>query len=134
MEQPDKQPKWFEFHNGAYRNVILIGSYAIKVPRLVSTWAFIHGQLSNMHEAFVWSINKNWEPYNTLMCPVKFSLPFGLAVIMKRTTGSVKDVESIVGTKTFLMFREITKDTHDYNFGLINGIPVLIDYGGFWTD
>jgi hypothetical protein len=64
--------------NGATRLVLLVGRWAIKVPRITSWKLFLHGLLANMQEA---EFSKAGWPE---LCPVLWSIPGGLLVVMKR--------------------------------------------------
>lgn len=68
-----------EIKGGCTRTVILIGQYAIKIPRLNYGWRlFLMGLLGNMQEVH----------FNTMkddrMCPILFHLKGGWLLVMPR--------------------------------------------------
>ena len=65
--------------SGAMREVLLVGRWALKLPKLTRGWRqFLRGLLSNMEEREI-SAN-GWPEF----CPVLFALPGGWLVIMRR--------------------------------------------------
>lgn len=66
-------------NTGVTRHVILIGDYAVKIPRLNYGWRnFLQGLLCNMQEASFGKMN------DKRMCPVLFSINGGFLLIMPR--------------------------------------------------
>ena len=67
-------------NTGVTRHVILVGSYAVKIPRLNYGYRlFILGLLAN-HQEHEFSRSG----YTNLVCPVLFYLQFGLLSVMPR--------------------------------------------------
>lgn len=101
---------------GASRTVLLIGRWAVKVPRLRAGWkSTLCGMLSNMAERDRWRAG----PREGL-CPVLFVLPGGLCVVMPRVriTGEVPD-------------RNVSGFDHKgSSYGYHAGELVAIDYHG----
>ncbi len=114
---------------GATRTVLLIGAYAIKVPRLFS-WAacwrnFLLGLIANMQEA-EWGVTGFPE-----FCPVLFSIPGGFLVVMSRADPLTEEQFDSIDWETFC-------NKQDYycfverkieNMGLYQGRIVAVDYG-----
>lgn len=67
-----------KFGYGSTRTVLLMGSWAIKMPTCVEWRLFVQGMLANDQEVHLSKLQ--WPQ----LCPVLFSLPFGLMVVMKR--------------------------------------------------
>lgn len=68
----------FKFCHGATRSVFLVGSVAIKVPRLTSWRQFLRGLLSNMDEA---EFDRRGAEG---LCPVTFHVQGGWMTVMAR--------------------------------------------------
>lgn len=76
-ELEDRTP--LEVCHGATRTVLLTRRLAIKVPLLVDGWrGILRGMLANAQERDFASAE--WPE----LCPILFSLPFGLLVVMPR--------------------------------------------------
>lgn len=114
-----------EFCVGATRWVILIGKYAIKIPRMDSWRQFLYGLLANMQER-VFSKTK-WPE----LCPVLFSVPGGWLVIMPRCTSlSVQDFRKFdIKSFTRKETRIIPVEGKIDSFGWFDGRIVAVDYG-----
>jgi hypothetical protein len=113
---------------GVFRFVFFIGDSAIKVPRLGQ---FLSGLRCNRWEREMWQIWKpvfGWEN----LCPIIFSDPFGLFVVMPRATQpvSLSDVDSALGD----YYPDITSEPKPANFGYIDARPYVLDYGLFDKD
>ncbi len=117
----------FEWNKrGITREVFLIGSYAIKIPKLKYGWhKFLCGLLANMQET---EFSKTgWSE----LCPVTFSIPGGWLLIMRRARPLTLD--------EFLSFDPFKfRDRPEYtvpvehkqdSFGILDGRIVAIDYG-----
>lgn len=132
---------------GATRWVFLIGRYAFKVPRPTDHWTiFVRGMLCNAQE-------KNFTTIKSpSICPVVFSLPFGLMNVMPRCDevppnlfselelgGQVHDLIVKYPPEENPDFRDaVVSDTADNilpvelkrdSFGLLQGRLVAVDYG-----
>lgn len=64
---------------GATRVVLLIGPYAIKVPRAYSWRTFLNGLLGNMQERMFW-----YQLKSPLCAKVHYADPIGLVLVMER--------------------------------------------------
>jgi hypothetical protein len=112
---------------GTHRTTYLIGSLAIKRPVFKTYKMFLHGLLANLQEA---TFSKTKWPE---LCPVLFSLPLGLLVVMERaeplTTDEyinlVRNFKEFVDKKDYIVPVENKIDS----FGKIDGKIVAVDYG-----
>jgi len=66
---------------GTTRIVLLISSWAIKVPSCVEWRLFLWGILGNIQEAQLWNKMPN---ARDMMCPILFTSPGKLLIIMRR--------------------------------------------------
>lgn len=110
---------------GVTRHVLLVGSVAIKVPR-VSEWRlFLLGLLANMQEAI---FSKTRWPE---LCPVLWHVPGGWLVVMRRARVltddefAALDLESWVDRGDYVIPAEVKPDS----FGYLDGQLVAVDYG-----
>lgn len=129
--------------HGVTREVLLVGRYAFKFPKVTCGWKmFLQGLLCNMQEA-VWGRCADMPEF----CPVVFSIPGGWLVVMKRARPLSDDEWSaflrvLVGTDAIHTFHprdEIKSWTGgDYlipaeikinSFGLLGDQIVVVDYG-----
>ncbi len=113
-------------NTGSTRLVILTKSYAFKIPRLNKWKDFLNGLLSNLQEI---DFNKLNEPK---LCPVLFSLPLGLLVIMPKCRilrdfeMNRKQLEEYCKvSENFILPCEYKEDS----FGYYKGKLVCVDYG-----
>ena len=109
---------------GATRLVLLTKRYAFKLPTIFSYTRFLHGLLANMQEV-EWS-----KPRYPQLCPVIFSLPLGLLVVMPRCQPLTEqynslDVDSWINLEDCVLPVEPKQDS----FGVLNGQIVAVDYG-----
>jgi hypothetical protein len=110
-----------EISRGASRTVLLVGRWAVKVPRLRAGWrATLCGMLSNMAERDRWRAG----PREGL-CPVLCALPGGVALVMPRV-GPAADPPS----------RNLAGFDHKASsYGYHRGELVAIDYhGDVWRE
>jgi len=99
---------------GTTRIVILICGLAFKIPRIGRYDNFLRGLLGNWTEA-----RYNWPVVNPIYCPVLFSLPLGLLVVMPRC-------EALKSNDIFeICDGEYKRDS----YGKLNDRIVCIDYG-----
>lgn len=111
---------------GITREVILIGRYALKVPKLIYGWRlFLCGLLANMQEA---EFGKSgWAQ----LCPVVWSIPGGWLVVQRRADPMTDDVwtnfdaEAFCVTDDYILPVEFKQDS----FGILDGRIVAVDYG-----
>lgn len=104
--------------HGASRTVILTRRHAFKLPSLRSWRGMLWGLLSNLRER-----ERSGSPD---LCPVRFSLPLGLLVVMPRCAPVPLDLIPDP--------RAMPADDPDAwkadSFGLLNGRVVRVDYHG----
>lgn len=113
--------------NGTHRTTYLVAGLAIKFPVIKTYKMFLHGLLANLQEV---EFSKAAWPE---LCPVIFSLPLGLLVVMKRaeplTTEEYielcRNYKKFVDKEDYLVPVENKMDS----FGKINGKIVAVDYG-----
>lgn len=112
---------------GCTRIVILTKKWAIKIPNFYEYRLMLCGILANLQEKLFSDVG-----YPEL-CPVKFSLPFGLCVVMPKVKVLTDeeflklDIDSFIETENYI----IPTEKKSNSFGLLNGKLVVIDYGGF---
>lgn len=112
---------------GVTREVLLIGRWAFKIPKLTGSWKmFLSGLLANMQEREFGRLG--WPQ----LCPVLFSIPGGWLVVMRRAEPlSLNDwrtfdaEEFIVSNPPNLLPVETKPDS----FGWLGGRIVAVDYG-----
>jgi len=114
---------------GSSRTVVLVGKYAIKIPRM-NTWeTFLRGLLSNYQEV---RFSKLKYPY---LCPILFYLPGGFMTIMPRC--DILETRHMSRQQLLLLLKSEERagrcmpvePKHD-SFGLLpNGRLVAVDYG-----
>ena len=111
--------------HGATRTVLLIGPYAVKVPSLRhGTRNFLTGMLANMQEATF--AKAGWP----VVCPVLFSLPVGLVVILPRCA-PVESEPDVEWWQTFTIKPdyEVPVEWKRDSLGVLDGRIVAVDYG-----
>jgi hypothetical protein len=114
--------------HGAFRHVILLGSYAIKIPRLRKLF---HGLRCNRWEREVWRV---WRPifgWNNL-CPVVLADPVGMLVVMPRAVQPVTFADVVGATPN--CYPEPSVETKIEDFGRVGDKVVALDYGLPWAD
>ena len=111
--------------SGATRHVLLIGSWAIKVPAFMNGWElFLCGLLGNVQE-------RKFSGVEEVFCPVLFYVWGGFLSVMRRAEPmSDTDFDAVV-TDEFLAKWEcdIPCEIKVSSFGWIDGNPVCVDYG-----
>jgi hypothetical protein len=114
--------------HGAFRRVLLIPGYAVKLPRLRTVF---HGLRCNRWEREVWRV---WRPIFGWpnLCPVLLADPLGLFVVMPRADQPVTFAEVVEATPD--CYPEPTNETKVEDFGRVDGRVVALDYGLPWAD
>lgn len=114
---------------GCTRIVFLTKRYAIKIPICTDGFqAFLYGLLANMQERLFGRL-----PWYQEMgtCPIVFSLPYGLLVVMPRVREMTDeeflefDVDGFLNQGSY----RIPGEAKSNSFGWLNGKVVIIDYG-----
>lgn len=111
-----------KYCRGSTREVLLIGRWAIKIPSWRGYLHFLYGLIANLNEVTWW--NGTHDPR---LCPVLFSLPGGLLIVMPR----VNLAHAPVGpTREHLKYFEgLPVELMPRNWGMYNGQLVTVDYG-----
>lgn len=114
---------------GCTRVVLLLGSVAVKLPRLSSAKMFLHGCLANLEEG-IW--NRKNLPQEAGLPEVLFVAPLGLLAVQRR----VKPVKHTglfwIELERLLVTSSIDagwwlSDAKPANFGYLNGQLVKVD-------
>ena len=108
--------------HGVFRRVILVGNFAIKLPRVFN---ILGGMRSNRWEREMWRV---WRPvfgWETL-CPVLFADPLGFVVLMPRAVQPVttSDVDALPD-----YYPGTTAETKPEDYGRIGSLVLALDYG-----
>lgn len=106
---------------GITRNVLLVGRWAVKTPRVpITPYGFRHfllGLLANMQEARWWRVTQD-----PRLCPVVLSVPGGWLNVMRRAETAADPVD-------YSRFEGLPIERKPESFGLLDGRAVLLDYG-----
>lgn len=115
---------------GTTRMVFCIGSLAVKVPKNYV------GLKANLREVKIWNVV---DTHRRLMaCPVRFSLPFGLATIMSRATPLTELQMNLLREErefpdwNYQGGADISEPTEEKcsDWGYLEDRLVALDYGG----
>lgn len=111
---------------GVTRQVVLVGRWALKFPRVNCGWRiFLQGLLANMAEA-VWGTTE-LEGF----CPVVLAVPGGFLTVQRRARVltveeyAAFDVRAFIDREHYTVPAEEKRDS----FGWLDGQIVAIDYG-----
>lgn len=119
---PLSQSKVFRMPSGAFRHVILIGRFAIKIPRLRNAFS---GLRCNRLEREMWC---TWRPIFGWknLCPIKFADALGMVLVMPRATQPVTraDIATMPDYHP-----DITSETKPEDFGRLDDHILALDYG-----
>lgn len=110
---------------GVTREVLLVGGYAIKIPKLIYGWRnFLQGLMANMQE--VDFSRAGWPE----LCPIVFAVPGGWLTVMRRARVMTESEWVEFDVDTFCNGSNIipAEPKHD-SFGWLDGKIVAIDYG-----
>jgi hypothetical protein len=116
----------WEIRGGTTRRVLLIGNYAIKVPRIGYGWqAILKGLLANMQEKMFSATE--WPE----LCPVLWYVPGGFLIVMRRARPlSDKEWEGFRHDEFVDKGDYIVPVEDKYgSFGVLDGRVVAVDYG-----
>jgi hypothetical protein len=111
--------------SGEFRTVFFFGMYAIKIPRFTN---IVKGMLCNRWEYEMWHHWRpifNWEN----LCPIKYSSPFGLFLIMTRAEQPVTFDEITKSYDALDYYPDIDVEYKPENWGKVSGKLVCVDYG-----
>lgn len=114
--------------SGAFRRVVLLGRFAIKLPRWRNA---LYGIRCNRWEREMW---RTWRPLFGWqnLCPITFADPLGLVVVMPRAHQPVSYDEVVEATP--YNFPEITAEAKPEDFGRIGDHVFALDYGLPYVD
>lgn len=121
--------KFIEWNRtGMSRDVLCIGRWALKLPKLKTWRAFLIGLLANMQERDL-SKRGCWPE----LCPVVFALPGGWLVVMRRAT-PLTDAQAEALDPLAVLSPEddrpsIPAEPKASSFGMLDGRLVVVDYG-----
>ena len=108
---------------GVFRRVLLIGRFAIKIPRLRNA---SQGLRCNRWEREMW---RTWRPVFGWqnLCPIEFADPLGFVVVMPRAAQPVteEEVDGAAGD----YYPDITSELKPADFGRVSGCVLALDYG-----
>lgn len=118
-----------EIHKGITRKVLLIGKFAIKVPRLFNRhYNFLHGCMSNWKERDFCKKFKDVDFENNkyeFVAPSYFCSWFGLVQIQARCKVNTRELTD----EELEFFTELCdSETKPENFGYYKGKLVCLDY------
>lgn len=123
--------------DGVTRIVLLVGPWAIKLPRFGYGYTMgLRGLLCNMQERAIWSLG--WPQ----LCPVLFALPGGWLIVMRRAR-PLTDAEwasfDVAAYEEFRQHRKtegnrlcdgiVPSEYKRAHFGFVDGRLVTVDYG-----
>lgn len=111
---------------GCTRLVILIGPWAIKLPRFGYGWRLgLTGLLCNMAEVRAWTMRA------PELCPIVAHVPGGFALVMRRARPLTEaewtafDFDRFCDPGPYVVPAERKRDS----FGVLDGRIVAVDYG-----
>jgi hypothetical protein len=108
---------------GVFRRVLLIGPWAVKLPR----WRnFSKGLRCNRWEREMWQV---WQPHFnwTYLCPVLLADPAGLIVVMPRASQPVSDNEAEAAADD--AHPSVNCESKAADHGRLGDRVVALDYG-----
>jgi hypothetical protein len=113
---------------GVSRDVLCIGRWALKLPKLKRWQSFLIGLLANMQER---ELSKR-DYWPELLCPVVFALPGGWLLVMRRAT-PLTDAQAAELDYGMLWPEDgrpaIPAEPKPASFGVLDGRIVVVDYG-----
>lgn len=107
---------------GCNRITLLIGPYALKIPRPSSWHNLLYGLLNNIHEAA-------WSKSSACACPVLFRIPGGWLNVMPRCRILDEDEFRTFDSAAFCQVSGLRVERKPDSFGWLNGKIVAVDYG-----
>lgn len=107
---------------GENRVVLLIGRWAVKLPRLHQGWrSLYYGCLNNLNEAHYSGRDG--------ACPVVLSLPGGFATVMRRARPLTAPEWAEVDVDAFRKRGPLSVEAKADSFGILGDRLVAVDYG-----
>lgn len=113
---------------GAFRRVILMGRFAVKIPRARN---ILQGLRCNRWEREMWRIWRpvfGWEN----LCPIVLADPVGLFVVMPRAEQPVAFEDVVTATPDY--YPDVTCETKPADFGRVGNQVLALDYGLPYAD
>jgi hypothetical protein len=109
---------------GAFRRVIFIGRFAVKIPLLRAP---LLGMRCNRWEREMW---RTWRPVFGWkeLCPILFADPLGVLVLMPRAAQPVSR-EEIDAANPDHALAEINCECKPNDWGRVDGRVLVLDYG-----
>lgn len=109
---------------GTTRTVLLVGNLAFKFPVIVSWRLWLCGLLANIQET-------KFSALSSKLCPVLFSAPLGLMIVMKRATPLSREAFLSKISDAFFIDGELNLpvENKQCSFGILNKQIVAVDYG-----
>jgi len=120
--------KFIEFKHGITRFVLLIGNFAIKMPRAKNHLHFLQGCYSNYSERIFYKTFKNYTgdfKYQNYVAPSYFCSIFGLIQIQKRC---IENKRELTDEEIELFSSFGISEFKPCNYGYINSNLVVLDY------
>lgn len=114
---------------GSTRIVIEFQKIVVKIPNFLGEWVhFLNGILSNINENRTWKYNSGEfeEGKSYLLCPVIWCSFGGWILVMKKVDRLIDDINLFDFKEHIKYFKG---DDSIYNYGILNGKLVKIDYG-----
>jgi len=110
---------------GCTRTVLLIGNFAFKFPSVFEWRLFLLGLLANMQERLFWTMCSD------KLCPVVWSIPCGLLVVMRRAKELTEDEWAEFDVESWLKDGDypVPAEPKIDSFGWLDGRIVAVDYG-----
>lgn len=121
-----------QIRRGTTRTVLLLGKYAIKLPRLSAHHSGLRGRMWSLARGILANISESEWSGMQGVCPVLWSGFGGIVNIMPRCKPVYEDrsVEEYYAISNQLF----ASDKKPQNLGLLNGELVWIDYDQDWND
>lgn len=116
----------FDFKQGSTRNVILVGDWALKFPRMCEWRLFLRGLLANIQESQFFGFR-----FSNVLCPVLWAIPGGFLLCMRRAEPLRRDVWERMDIERWLKEQQLSGICEGKLdcFGIVNGQTVVVDYG-----
>ena len=113
-------------NTGASRIVILLGQYAVKIPRIIKPRCHFYGKLITFLQG--WKANRAeylWSKENIFpfLCAVKWSFLFSIVIVMKKASPITQEEYNKLNMFNFGYEHKLD------SYGKVKGKIVVVDYG-----
>lgn len=129
MAERDAFGRWPRLTGGVTRHVVLVGGWAVKVPRLNHGWAnFLLGLLGNRAEYLLGRTGLDG------YCPVVFGLPGGWLLVQARAHPLTPEEWASLNLRAFRdrgSYAIVVEPKYD-SFGWVGDKLVAVDCGEAW--